>query len=94
MISIPPVFSADQGEIHEDDPDDPIRTAIRQVMGTFAELDRKTLAKQRSFVDGPCLWHPPPAAGRGVTEWALLSGSRDAVPEDDSVCQEGLPWEA
>jgi DNA invertase Pin-like site-specific DNA recombinase len=27
------VFSADNGEVHADDPDDPMRTAIRQVMG-------------------------------------------------------------
>lgn len=40
------VFSADQGEVHADDPDDPMRTAIRQVMGTFAELDRKMVAKR------------------------------------------------
>lgn len=40
------VFSADTGEIHADDPDDPVRTAIRQVMGTFAELDRKMVSKR------------------------------------------------
>lgn len=40
------VFSADQGEVHADDPDDPMRTAIRQVMGCFAELDRKMVAKR------------------------------------------------
>lgn len=40
------VFAADTGEIHRDDPDDPMRTAIRQVMGVFAELDRKMVAKR------------------------------------------------
>lgn len=40
------VFSADTGEVHSDDPDDPMRTAIRQVMGTFAELDRKMVSKR------------------------------------------------
>jgi len=39
-------FAADTGEIHSDDPDDPMRTAIRQVMGTFAELDRKMVSKR------------------------------------------------
>jgi hypothetical protein len=34
------------GEVHRDDPDDPMRTAIRQVMGVFAELDRKLVAKR------------------------------------------------
>jgi DNA invertase Pin-like site-specific DNA recombinase len=37
------VFTAEDGE---DDPDDPMRTAIRQVQGVFAELDRKTVVKR------------------------------------------------
>ena len=40
------VFAVDTGEVHRDDPDDPMRTAIRQVMGVFAELDRKMVAKR------------------------------------------------
>jgi DNA invertase Pin-like site-specific DNA recombinase len=40
------VFAADTGEVQRDDPDDPMRTAIRQVMGVFAELDRKMVAKR------------------------------------------------
>jgi DNA invertase Pin-like site-specific DNA recombinase len=34
------VHSADVGEILQDDPDDPMRTAMRQMMGVFAELER------------------------------------------------------
>lgn len=34
------VWSADAGEILRDDPDDPMRTALRQMMGVFAELER------------------------------------------------------
>lgn len=33
-------FMADQGEILPDDPEDPMRTAMRQMMGVFAQLDR------------------------------------------------------
>ncbi|MFF4354943.1 recombinase family protein [Streptomyces sp. NPDC001530] len=33
-------FMADQGEILPDDPEDPMRTAMRQMMGVFARLDR------------------------------------------------------
>lgn len=40
------VFAADQGEILRDDPDDPMRTAMRQMMGVFVQLD-KSLAVQR-----------------------------------------------
>lgn len=40
------VFTADAGEVQQDDPDDPMRTAIRQVFGVFAELDRKLVTKR------------------------------------------------
>jgi DNA invertase Pin-like site-specific DNA recombinase len=40
------VFTAEAGEVPQDDPDDPMRTAIRQVMGVFAELDRKNVTKR------------------------------------------------
>ena len=40
------VFAVDTGEAHRDDSDDPMRTAIRQVMGVFAELDRKMVARR------------------------------------------------
>ena len=40
------VFTAESGEVAKDDPDDPMRTAIRQVMGVFAELDRKNVTKR------------------------------------------------
>jgi DNA invertase Pin-like site-specific DNA recombinase len=39
-------FAADQGEILRDDPDDPMRTAMRQVQGVFAQLDRAMIAKR------------------------------------------------
>jgi DNA invertase Pin-like site-specific DNA recombinase len=34
------VFSADTGEVAQDDPDDPMRTAMRQMMGVFSQLER------------------------------------------------------
>jgi DNA invertase Pin-like site-specific DNA recombinase len=40
------VFSTTRGEILADDPDDPMRTAIRQVMGVFAQLDRALIIKR------------------------------------------------
>lgn len=40
------VFSADSGKILQDDPDDPMRTALRQVCGVFAELDRRLVTKR------------------------------------------------
>jgi DNA invertase Pin-like site-specific DNA recombinase len=40
------VFTVDAGEVLPDDPDDPMRTAMRQMMGVFAELDRSMIAKR------------------------------------------------
>jgi DNA invertase Pin-like site-specific DNA recombinase len=40
------VFSADAGEVLQDDPDDPMRTAMRQVAGVFAQLDRAQISKR------------------------------------------------
>lgn len=37
------VFSADSGEVQQDDPDDPMRTFVRQVMGAAAQLERASL---------------------------------------------------
>lgn len=39
-------FSAETGEVLADDPDDPMRTALRQVVGVFAELDRRMVVKR------------------------------------------------
>lgn len=38
------VFAADLGEVLQDDPDDPMRTAMRQMMGVFAQLERSMIA--------------------------------------------------
>lgn len=40
------VFTADQGEVLRDDPDDPMRSALRQVVGVFSELERRLVSKR------------------------------------------------
>lgn len=40
------VFGADQGEILKDDPDDPMRTAMRQMQGVFQQLERAMITKR------------------------------------------------
>jgi DNA invertase Pin-like site-specific DNA recombinase len=40
------VFCADSGEILADDADDPMRTAMRQMAGVFAQLDRAMIVKR------------------------------------------------
>jgi DNA invertase Pin-like site-specific DNA recombinase len=38
------VFSVDRGEVQKDDPDDPMKTALRQMIGVFAQLERGMIA--------------------------------------------------
>lgn len=40
------VYTADQGEVLRDDPDDPMRSALRQVVGVFSELERRLVTKR------------------------------------------------
>jgi DNA invertase Pin-like site-specific DNA recombinase len=40
------VFTADDGEVRADDPGDPMRTAMRQMAGVFAQLDRAMVVKR------------------------------------------------
>jgi DNA invertase Pin-like site-specific DNA recombinase len=79
------VFAADQGEILKDDPDDPMRTALRQVQGVFAELDRKMVVKR--LRDGR---KAKKATGRHSVgpysygyEGKGKGRARDAAPRDD-----------
>jgi DNA invertase Pin-like site-specific DNA recombinase len=37
------VFSVDSGEVMSDDPNDPMRTAMRQMMGVFSQLERSMI---------------------------------------------------
>lgn len=40
------VFAADEGEVMRDDPDDPMRTAMREMVGVFAGLERRMIVKR------------------------------------------------
>jgi len=40
------VFTADDGEVLQDDPDDPMRTFVRQVVGGVAQLERSLITKR------------------------------------------------
>lgn len=40
------LLTVDGGEVLPDDPDDPMRTAMRQMVGVFAELERRMVVKR------------------------------------------------
>jgi DNA invertase Pin-like site-specific DNA recombinase len=79
------VFSVDQGEVLEDDPDDPMRTFVRQVMGGVAQLDRAMVVKRMK--DGK---RAKAASGRHAEgEYPFgyrgegSGKTRDKVPDED-----------
>lgn len=77
------VYAADIGEVPRDDPDDPLRTALRQILGVIGQLDRAmTIKKLR---DGR---RAKAATGRhavGAYAYGYRGGgegrTRDAVPD-------------
>ena len=78
------VFAADVGEVLKDDPDDPMRTAMRKIMAVFDELD-KAVAVQRMRKGRLA----KAATGRhavGVYPYGYRAGGegreRDAVPDE------------
>lgn len=90
------VFTADYGEWMRDDPDDPMRTAMRQMAGVFAQLDRATIIKRlRSGIEAKR------AAGKHATgnyrfgyHGAGKGRDRDAAPREDeqeAVADHGAP---
>ena len=73
------MFTADAGEVLRDDPSDPMRTALRQVVGVFAELDRRMVVKR--LRDGRAA---KAAVGRhAVGQYAYGYGGAGTAPRDD-----------
>lgn len=86
-------FTADEGEVMEDDPDDPMRTAIRQMRGIFHQLDRGLINKRlrdgrksKREETGRCEGAPPygwvAAAGGLVEDAAEQAGRRRLLALD------------
>ena len=40
------VFTVDQGEVRVDDPDDPVRTSVRQVLGAVAQMEAGMITRR------------------------------------------------
>lgn len=79
------VFTVDGGEVQQDDPDDPMRTFVRQVIGGVAQLERSLIAKRMR--DGRAA---KAATGRKAVgsyaygyEGAGKGRERDAAPRPD-----------
>jgi len=71
------VFAADAGESHADDADDPMRTAMRQMTGVFAQLERGMIrarmarGKRAAAAQGRYTSANPPAENSGRVGLAI-----------------------
>jgi len=91
------VHAADAGEVAADDPDDPMRTFVRQVMGAVAELDRALTVKR--MLDGRRA--KKARGGKGEGRYPYGSSRQGPVPAERRVLAHvhalraaGLPWDA
>jgi DNA invertase Pin-like site-specific DNA recombinase len=72
------VFTVDAGEVLQDDPDDPMRTAIRQMMAAFHQLDRAMIVarlqggRQVKAAQGGYAYGAP-AFGQAALDKALVA---------------------
>ncbi len=72
------VFTVDGGEVVEDDPDDPYRTAMRQMRGVFSQLERSVIrarmrAGRRVKADrGGYAGYGSPSFGHRAVDGALI----------------------
>lgn len=79
------VFSIEDGEVLEDDPDDPMRTAMRQMRGVFAQLERGMIVKRmrdgrKHKADRGGFAYGSPPFG-----WAAVDGELVEVPEEQAA---------
>lgn len=79
------VHTTTRGEIDPDDPDDPMRTAIRQFMGVIAQLDRALIAKRMrngrkaKAAAGGYAGYGSPAFGERSVNKELVTDEREAA---------------
>lgn len=93
------VFEVTGGEVLRDDPEDPMRTAIRQVMGIFSQLERATVVARMSA--GRRLKAERGGYAGGAPGFGWAAQERDLVIEPDEqrtlkrvleLREAGLSW--
>ncbi|MFG2998715.1 recombinase family protein [Streptomyces sp. NPDC048340] len=95
-------FTADAGEILRDDPEDPYRTFVRQVMGSAAQLERGLIAKRlrggrRNKAEKGGYAHGAPRLGwapNGKKELVEVAGEQATRTRGRELRDQGLSYEA
>jgi DNA invertase Pin-like site-specific DNA recombinase len=78
------VHTTTRGEVPADDPDDPMRTALRQFMGVIAQLDRAMTAKRmrngrKAKAESGGYAYGSPAFGERSVDGQLVTDEREAA---------------
>lgn len=79
------VHTTTRGEVAPDDPDDPMRTALRQFMGVIAQLDRALVVKRMrngrkaKAAAGGYAGYGSPAFGQRSVDGQLVADEREAA---------------
>lgn len=73
------VFAVDVGEVLRDDPDDPMRTAMRQMVGVFAQLERAMIAARMRA--GRRLKASRGGYAHGAPRFGARAEERELVPD-------------
>lgn len=79
------LYTADGGEVTPDDPDDPMRTAMRQMSGVFAQLDRAMVVKRlrngraEKAIRGGYAGFGSPRFGQRSVDKELVADEREAA---------------
>jgi DNA invertase Pin-like site-specific DNA recombinase len=95
------VYSADLGEVPEDDADDPMRTALRQMVGVFAQLERGMIAARMRAGRAKKASTGGYAGGGPPYGWRAVDGELVPVEDEQAVIAmvrrlrgEGRSWAA
>jgi DNA invertase Pin-like site-specific DNA recombinase len=75
------VFSVDAGEVLADDPDDPMRTAMRQMVGVFGQLERGMIAARLRA--GRRLKGEQGGYAAGAPPFGMRARERALIADDD-----------
>ncbi|MGA9161102.1 MAG: recombinase family protein [Actinomycetota bacterium] len=79
------VIACDQGEVERDEPDDPVRTAMRQMMGVFAQLERGMVVARLRRGRQAKRDAGGYAQGRPPYGYEAMEGSLREVPAEQAV---------
>lgn len=74
------VFTAEAGEVLEDDPDDPVRRAMRHMRGVFSELEKGLIVKR--LRDGRRMKAEAGGYAVGAPPYGFRAESKELVPDE------------